>query len=125
MEVELLESILKYLNTRLHPICITQLEIWRTKQESGVKHCEQLPQIMAKFYESSMDHNMVEDLLILFCLSSTSNDKILSEIFMKIKNIEMATDLIDLLQAMQASIDNSARLIGLGEGQGHGYSGQR
>ena len=50
---------------------------------------------MAQFYEFAMNTNTVEDWLILYCSSSTTDENLLIEIFKQIKDIEMAADLID------------------------------
>ena len=61
-----------------------------------------------------MNTNIVEDWLILLCLSGTSNEKLLNEIFKQIKDIETVVNLINLVQAVEASSENSQRLLELG-----------
>ena len=52
--------------------------------------------MVAQFNESGMDNNTIEDWLILLFLSSTTDQKLLNDIFKKIKDIESATNLINL-----------------------------
>ena len=110
-EEKLLKVILEYLDTRLHPIPNRQLAIWRTKQNAGIKHCKQLHLLVLKFYETGMDHNSVEEWLILLCLSCMTDEKILAEIFKNIEDIETTKDLISLMEVLKARTENSARTL--------------
>ena len=60
-----------------------------------------------------MGRNSTEDWLILLCLSSTTNEKLLCQIFKNIKDINTVNNMIKLIQALQALIDNSSRVLGL------------
>ena len=52
--------------------------------------------------------------ITMICLCSTTDVNILNEILKKVKDIETAADLIDFMQAVEASIENLARLLSLG-----------
>ena len=108
-----MEAIPKYLHDRLHPSRIRQLEVWRTKLEVGTKYCDKLRHLVPMFYECGMGRNSTEDWLILLCLLSTTNEKLLHQIFKNIKDINTVNNMIKLIQALQALIDNSSRVLGL------------
>ena len=55
----------------------------------------------------------MKDRLNLLCLSTMIDKKTLNEIFEKIKDIKIANNVIDLVQAMEASVNISSRLLNI------------
>ena len=64
-EKEMLDAIRAYLDTKVHPKIIRQLEIWRAKQSSGSSMAESMRRQVCQFYDMNMENNTVEDWLRL------------------------------------------------------------
>ena len=62
-EKEMLDAIKAYLDTKVHPTVIRQLEIWRAKQGSGSSVAESMRRQVCQFYDTNMEKNEVEDWL--------------------------------------------------------------
>ena len=53
----MLDAIKKYLDTKVHPKVIRQLEIWRAKQGEGATVAESMRRQINQFYDTNMDEN--------------------------------------------------------------------
>ena len=67
---------------------------------------------MSILYDINIDTNTSRDLLILPYLLCTNDYKLFTSIFEKIKEINTAFDLIDLVYSVEASLGQSSRLLG-------------
>ena len=65
------------------------------------------------FYEYGMNRRMTEEWLILLCLQAATYEKLLKEIFKQIKEVKIANDVINIVQAIESLINNAIRLLGL------------
>ena len=59
-----------------------------------------------------MNRNTTEDWLILLCFSWSTKEKFFTKIFKNIKEINIVLALIDLVQSVEASVEQSNRLLG-------------
>merc|ERR1712208_247269 len=73
-EEELLQAIQEYLDTKVHPKIIRQLEIWRAKQSDGSSVAESMRRQVCQFYYMNLEKNKVDDWMKLL-LYTTCQDK--------------------------------------------------
>ena len=66
----MLDAIRQYLDTKVHPTIIRQLEIWRAKQSTGLSVAESMRRQVSQFYDTNMDKNGVEAWLKLLLYST-------------------------------------------------------
>ena len=60
-EEEMLNRVKEYLNTKVHPTVIRQLEVWKSKQQPGSSLAESMRRQVQNFYHMGMDRNTPED----------------------------------------------------------------
>ena len=60
LERDLLAAVLEYVNDRLHPTMIKQLNVLRSTIEGGQKNCDFLRNVCQDYFESDMSHNTQE-----------------------------------------------------------------
>ena len=60
----------------IHPLFSRRLELFRSKQRSGVKYSDYLHSLIRKFEEASMTHTSMEELLILLMLNGLTDSKL-------------------------------------------------
>merc|ERR1712163_94945 len=91
-EKDLLDAIKLYLDTKIHPKIIRQLEIWR--------------QIMA-FYDSNMDANSPEDWLKLLLYATCTDKDILTKILAKTRELDTPHQIIEYVDAEECRKKNA------------------
>merc|ERR1711867_104727 len=79
-EDELLQAIQEYLDKKIHPKVIRQLEIWRARQSEGSTVAESMRRQIMAFYDSNMDANSPEDWLKLLLYATCTDKDILTKI---------------------------------------------
>ena len=95
-EKEMLVHIKEYLNTKVHPTVIQQLEVWKSKQQSGSSLAESMRCQIQQIYNMRMDKNLPEDLLKLLLYSTGGDKEIMTKIFAKTRSLNTHTDILDL-----------------------------
>ena len=79
-EKEFLVKLRTYIDTRLHPKLIHQLEIMRTRQKNGSSFLDVLSQQVMNYFEAGMDKNTSEEWLILLLVATINEASTLQEV---------------------------------------------
>ena len=112
MEKEFLEKLRGYIDTRLHPKLIRQLEKMRIHQKQGVSLLDVLSQQVTNYYKAGMDKNSPEERLILLLVAVIEEKPSLMEIFKRTDEINSYSNIIRIAQSIESSMKNSERLLG-------------
>merc|ERR1712115_661128 len=130
-EKDLLDAIKLYLDTKIHPKIIRQLEIWRSRQAEGNTVAETMRRQIMAFYDSNMDANSPEDWLKLLLYATCTDKDILTKILAKTRELDTRHQIIEYVDAEECGKKNTGRLLG-GKGviaragfQGGGNNGVR
>ena len=108
----MLAAIQAYLDTKVHPRVIRQLEIWHAKQGDGSSVAESMRRQVCQFYDTNMEKNGVEDWLKLLLYTTCQDKELLSKILAKARTLKTAHDVIDFVEAEECGKLNAARLLG-------------
>merc|ERR1711895_169871 len=111
-EEELLQAIQEYLDTKVHPKVIRQLEIWRACQSDGSTVTESMRRQVCAFYDSNMEGNTPEDWLKLLLYATCTDKEILTKVLAKTRNLETPQKIIDFVDAEECGKLNANRLLG-------------
>ena len=111
-EKEMLDAIQAYLDTKVHPKVIRQLEIWQAKQGSGSSVAESMRRQVCQFYDTNMEKNEVEDWLKLLLYTTCQDKELLSKILARARTLKTAHDVIDYVEAEECGKLNKERLLG-------------
>merc|ERR1712101_70156 len=111
-EEELLEAIQEYLDTKVHPKIIRQLEIWRARQSDGSTVTESMRRQVCNFYDSNMEGNTPEDWLKLLLYATCTDKEILTKILAKTRDLDTPHQIIDFVDAEECGKNNANRLLG-------------
>ena len=76
----MLDAIRVYLDTKVHPKVIHQLEIWRAKQSDGSSEAESMRRQVCQFYDTNMEDNTIEDWLKLLLYTTCQDKELLSKV---------------------------------------------
>ena len=95
-ERDLLAAVLEYVNERLHPTMIKQLNVLRSRIKGGQKTCDFLINVCQDYFDSDMRNNTREQWLILIYLTKIKDEKLLNEVMKDIKEITRADKIIEL-----------------------------
>ena len=106
-----MDAILEYVNDRLHPTMIKQLNEWRSTIEEGQKTCDFLRNVCQDYFNSIMNLNMEEQWLTLIYLTKIKDEKLLNEVLKDIKEIRRADTIIDMVQNLEMSKDNTKKIL--------------
>merc|ERR1711895_231515 len=98
-EDELLQAIQDYLDTKIHPKVIRQLEIWRARQSDGSTVAESMRRQVMAFYDSNMGGNSLEDWLKLLLYATCTDKEILTKILAKTRDLDTPHQIIDFVDA--------------------------
>ena len=98
-EKEMLVAIQAYLDTKVHPKVIRQLEIWRAKQGNGSSVAESMRRQVCQFYDTNMEKNEDEDWLKLLLYMTCQDKELLSKILARARTLKTAHDVIDYVEA--------------------------
>merc|ERR1712208_127288 len=111
-EEELLQAIQEYLDTKVHPKVIRQLEIWRARQSDGSTVAESMRRQVCNFYDSNMEENTPEDWLKLLLYTTCTDKEILTKVLAKTHNLETPQNIIDFVYAEECGKLNANCLLG-------------
>ena len=111
-EDELLQAIQEYLDTKVHPKVIRQLEIWRARQSDGSTVAESMRRQVCAFYDSNMEGNTPEDWLKLLLYATCTDKEILTKILAKTRDLDTPQQIIDFVDAEECGKNNANRLLG-------------
>merc|ERR1712177_169059 len=111
-EEELLQAIQEYLDTKVHPKVIRQLEIWRAHQSDGSTVTESMRRQVCAFYDSNMEGNTPEDWLKLLLYATCTDKEILTKILAKTRDLDTQHQIIDFVDAEECGKNNANRLLG-------------
>merc|ERR1712177_127254 len=111
-EEELLQAIQEYLDTKVHPKVIRQLEIWHARQSEGSTVAESMRRQVCAFYDSNMEGNTPEDWLKLLLYATCTDKKILTKILAKTCDLDTLHQIIDFVDAEECGKNNANRLLG-------------
>merc|ERR1712082_338378 len=111
-EKDLLDAIKLYLDTKIHPKIIRQLEIWRSRQAEGNTVAETMRRQIMAFYDSNMDANSPEDWLKLLLYATCTDKEILTKILAKTRDLDTPHQIIDYVDAEECGKKNAGRLLG-------------
>merc|ERR1712240_672901 len=111
-EEELLQAIQEYLDTKVHPKVIRQLEIWHARQGNGSSVAESMRRQVYQFYDTNMEKNEVEDWLKLLLYTTCQDKELLSKILARARTLKTAHDVIDYVEAEECGKLNVERLLG-------------
>ena len=111
-EEELLEAIQEYLDTKVHPKIIRQLEIWRARQSDGSTVTESMRRQVCNFYDTNMEENTPEDWLKLLLYTTCQDKEILTKVLAKTRNLDTPQNIIDFVDAEECGKLNANRLLG-------------
>ena len=95
----MLDAIQLYLDTKLHPKIIRQLEIWRAKQSDDSSVAESMRRQVGQFYDTNMDNNTNEDWLKLLLYTTCQDKELLTKVLAKSRTLETAQNVIDYVEA--------------------------
>ena len=112
MEEELLKAIQEYLDTKVHPKVIRQLEIWRARQSDGSTVAESMRRQVCAFYDSNMEGNTPEDWLKLLLYTTCTDKEILTKVLAKTRDLDTPHQIIDFVDAEECGKLNANRLLG-------------
>merc|ERR1711895_90481 len=110
-EEELLQAIQEYLDTKVHPKVIRQLDIWRARQSDGSTVAESMRRQVMAFYDSNMDGNSPEDWLKLLLYATCTDKEILMKILTKTRDLDTPHQIIDYVDAEECGKNNARRLL--------------
>ena len=110
-EEGLLEAIQEYLDTKIHPKVIRQLEIWRGRQSDGSTVAEAMRRQVMSFYDSNMDANSPQDWLKLLLYATCTDSVILTKILAKTRDLDTPHQIIDYVDAEESGAINAKRLL--------------
>merc|ERR1712215_352436 len=111
-EEELLQAIQEYLDTKVHPKEIRQLEIWHARQSDGSTVAESMRRPVCAFYDSNMEGNTPEDWLKLLLYATCTDKDILTKILAKTRDLDTPHQIIDFVDAEECGKNNANRLLG-------------
>merc|ERR1712208_103329 len=111
-EEELLQAIQEYLDTKVHPKVIRQLEIWCARQSDGSTVAESMRRQVCNFYDSNREGNTPEDWLKLLLYTTCTDKEILTKVLAKTRNLETPQNIIDFVDAEECGKINANRLLG-------------
>ena len=111
-EKEMLTALKAYLDTKVHPRVIRQLEIWRAKQGEGSSVAESMRRQVNQFYDTNMEENGVEDWLKLLLYTTCQDKELLSKILAKARTLKTAHEVIEFVDAEECGKLNADRLLG-------------
>merc|ERR1712240_786462 len=111
-EKEYLVAIRKYLDTKVHPKVIRQLEIWRAKQGENSTVAESMRRQVNQFYDTNMDENGTNDWIKLLLYTTCQDKELLSKILARTRTLNTAQDVIDFVDAEECGKLNADRLLG-------------
>ncbi len=111
-EKDLLDAIQEYLDTKVHPKVIRQLEIWHAKQLDGSSVAESMRRQVCQFYDTNMEENTVEDWLKLLLYTTCQDKELLAEVLAKARTLDTAQNVIDFVDAEECGKINADRLLG-------------
>merc|ERR1712208_212120 len=111
-EEELLQAIQEYLDTKVHPKVIRQLEIWRARQSDGSTVAESMRRQVCAFYDSNMEGNTPEDWLKLLLYTTCTDKEILTKVLAKTRDLDTPYQIIDFMDAEECGKLNANRLLG-------------
>ena len=86
-EKEYLVAIKKYLDTKVHPKVIRQLEIWRAKQGENSTVAESMRRQINQFYDTAMDKNETDDWIKLLLYTTCQDKELLSKILARTRTL--------------------------------------
>ena len=86
-EEDMLKAIRAYLDTKVHPTIIRQLEIWRAKQSSGSSVAESMRRQICQFYDTNMELNKPEDWLKLLLYTTCQDKELLCKVLAKVRTL--------------------------------------
>ena len=107
----MLDRVKEYLNTKVHPTVIRQLEVWKAKQQPGSSLAESMRRQVQQFYDTNMDKNSTEDWIKLLLMSTGGDKEIMAKQFSKTRSIHTHMDILDLVLAEESSQENSEILF--------------
>ena len=107
----MLAAILEYINERLHPTMIKQLNVLRTQIEGGQKTCDFLVNVCQDFFYSDMRNNTWEPWLILIYLTKIKDEKLLNKVIKDIEEITRADKIIEMVCKLQTNKDNTKKIL--------------
>ena len=111
-EKGMLDAIREYLDTKVHPKVIRQLEIWRAKQSDGSTVAESMRRQVCQFYDTNMENNTVEDWLKLLLYTTCQDKELLSKVLARARTLKTAQDVTDYVEAEECGKVNAERLLG-------------
>merc|ERR1712112_735793 len=111
-EKEYLVAIKKYLDTKVHPKVIRQLEIWRAKQGENSTVAESMRRQVNQFYDTNMDENETDDWIKLLLYTTCQDKELLSKILARTRTLNTPQDVIDFVDAEELGKLNADRLLG-------------
>merc|ERR1712240_524076 len=111
-EDELLQAIQEYLDTKVHPKVIRQLEIWRARQSDGSTVAESMRRQVCAFYDSNRKGNTPEDWLKLLLYTTCTDKEILTKVLAKTRNLDTPQQIIDFVDAEECGKNNTNCLLG-------------
>ena len=111
-EQAMLNAIQAYLDTKVHPKIIRQLEIWRAKQADGTSVAETMRRQVCQFYDTSMENNTIEDWLRLLLYTTCQDKELLSKVLAKARTLNTAQEVINYVEAEECGKLNAERLLG-------------
>merc|ERR1711895_254849 len=108
----MLDAIRVYLDTKVHPKVIPQLEIWRAKQSDSSTVAESMRRQVCQFYDTNMEENTVEDWLKLLLYTTCQDKELLAKVLVKARTLDTAQNVIDFIDAEECGKLNAERLLG-------------
>ena len=111
-EKDLLDAIRLYLDSKIHPKILHQLEIWKSRQAEGNTVAETMRRQIMAFYDSNMDANSPQDWLKLLLYATTTDKEILTKILAKTRELETPHQIIEFVDAEESGKKNAGRLLG-------------
>ena len=91
----MLTAIQAYLDTKVYPKVIRQLEIWQAKQGNGSSVDESMRCQVCQFYDTNMEKNEVDDWLKLLLYTTFQDKELLSKILARARTLKSAHNVID------------------------------
>merc|ERR1712082_226078 len=107
-----LEAIQEYLDTKVHPKVIRQLEIWHACQSDGSTVAESMRRQVCAFYDSNMEANTPEDWLKLLLYATCTDKEILTKILAKTRDLDTPHQIIDFVDAEECGKNKANGLLG-------------
>ena len=101
-EKDFLKALRVYIDSRLHPKVICQLEVMCNRQKQGDSILNVISQQATNFYEAGMDKNTPDEWLVLLSIPSIDEAPTLTEIFKRAEEIKTYSDINKIAQSVES-----------------------